>query len=384
MKKILLLSDFSREPDRLTIRGITNYKENGETWLMHSVPPSVRSDPSEIKNVLNLAKKFEVDAIFGAWPAVEEGRKPDIGIPIILKPYNHDIQDIPVFFSNSEEIGKMAADFFDSIGITNLSFSGIPKRIWSENREHCFRQHAHGKFFKGFHFSNTQTDYKKIVTWLQHLPKPVGILCCNDVNANMLTDICISEGFSIPEEIAILGIDNDEFLCNITTPTISSIRLDYEKAGYELASKIVEAVKKGTECSDVRHSPVCIVERQSTPQKMVIDKHVKQIIEYMQTHYMDGIKIQDAIADIPLSRRSIEIRFQRELGGTTMLEYLTLLKVNRMKELLLSSDSQIFNIAMESGFSESENIFRIFRKNVGCTPLEFRKSHSMDYPRKQT
>lgn len=375
MKKILLLSDFAREPDRQTIRGITNYKENNESWLMHSVPPSVRSDPDEIRNVLKLAKQLEVDAIFGAWPAIENEERPDIGIPIILKPYNIKVNDFTIFFSNSEEIGKMAADFFNAIGITNLSFSGIPKRIWSTERERYFKKYAHGTFFKGFHFSETQTDYKRIAFWLRQLPKPVGILCCNDVNAHMLIEICVSEGIRIPEDIAILGIDDDEFLCNITSPSISSIKLDYESAGYKLASRIVEAVDNGIECSDIRHSPVCIVERQSTPKKAKMDIYVSKIIEYMQAHYAEGIGIPDTIADIPLSRRSIEMRFRKEFGKMTMHKYLTQLKVSRMKELLLTTDSNVFSIAIESGFSESENIFRIFRKYAGCTPLEFRKSH---------
>lgn len=377
MKKILLLSDFAREPDRQTIRGITSYSENGESFSMHSVPTSVRSDPSEIRNILNLAKKLEVDAIFGTWPAIEGKKDPAIGVPIILKPYKQRVSGFPAFYSDSEKIGQMAADFFDSIGYTNLSFSGTPSRIWSTERRRHFKKNAHGTFFKGLQFSDAQMDYKKIVSWLNNLPKPVGILCCNDVNANMLADICVSEGIRIPEEVAILGIDDDEFLCNITTPSISSIRLDYEKAGYELAGKIVAASKRADrKCDDVRHSPLCIVERGSTPKKVFRDCYIQRIIDFMQKHYAEGISIKDAIADIPLSRRSIEIRFRKEFGSTTMLDYLTKIKVDRMEELLLTTDRPIFDIAIESGFSESENIYRTFRKNVGCTPMEFRKSHS--------
>lgn len=379
MKKILLLSDLSREPDRQTIRGITRFMEKNGGWVPYHIPPFMRNDRTYIDDIVDRAKSLDVDAIFGSWPAVENGGKVDLDIPIVLKPGRTRVKGFSEFCSDSEAIGRMAAEFFDHLGLKNVSTSGMHGMVWSAEREYFFRKNAKGNCCRGIRFSYSQTDYEKVSSWLKKLPKPVGIFCCNDVNAGMLTEICIGSGIRIPEDVSILGVDDDEFLCNITFPSISSIKLDYEDAGYRIASKIAACADSGDgENFTIINKPVRIVERNSTLPRTVCDPYVRSVIEFMESHYCEGIGIKDAIASVPLSRRSIEIRFKKELGSITMLKYLTGIKVNRMKELLLSTDSAVLDIAIESGFTESENIFRIFRKIAGCTPIEFRNARGQN------
>lgn len=375
MKKILFLSDLSREPDRQTIRGITRFMEKSGFWVPYHIPPFMRNDRTYVEDIVNRAKSLAVDAIFGSWPVVENGGKVDLDIPIVLKPGKTRVKGFSEFCSDSEAIGRMAAEFFADLGLKNVSTSGMHGMVWSAEREYFFRKNAKGNCCRGIRFSYSQTDYEKVSSWLKRLPKPVGIFCCNDVNASMLTEICIGSGIRIPEDVSILGVDDDEFLCNITSPSISSIKLDYEDAGYRIASRLAANADSGSkENFTIINKPVGIVERKSTLPRTVRDPYVRSIIEFMEAHFCEGIGIKEAIASIPLSRRSIEIRFKKEMGSITMLKYLTEIKLNRMKELLLATDATVLDIAIESGFSESENIYRIFHKIVGCTPIEFRNA----------
>lgn len=379
MKKILLLSDFSRDPDRQTIRGITRFRKNGECWIPYHVAPFMRYDSSRIEDIVIRAKSQNADAVFGAWPVVEDGKQIDLDIPIVLKPSRQRVRGFSEFRSDSDAVGKMAAEFFASLGLTNLSFSGMSGAVWSAERCECFKKYSKCSVLDGIRFSDAQVDYDKISAWLKKLPKPIGIFCCNDLNASMLIEICIGNGIRIPEEVAVLGVDDDEFLCNITSPSISSIRLDYEMAGYELASKLTEQIESGAKGVFVfTHNPVCIVERNSTPKRKVVDRYVKEVVDFMGEHFREGIDLKDALESIPLSRRSIEIRFKKEFGSMTMAGYLTKLKLDCLKHLLSTSSLSLLDAMAQSGFSEGENVYRLFRNKVGCTPAEYRASHNKD------
>lgn len=339
----------------------------------------MRYDSSRIEDIVVRAKSLNADAIFGAWPVVEDGKPIDLDIPVVLKPSRQRVSGFSEFRSDSDAIGKMAAEFFERLGFTNLSFSGMAGAVWSAERINCFKKYSKCAVLDGIRFSDAQVDYDKISAWLKKLPKPVGIFCCNDLNASMLIEICIGNGIRIPEEVAVLGVDDDEFLCNITSPSISSIRLDYEMAGYELASKLTEQIEAGTKGVFVfTHNPVCIVERNSTPAREARDKYVREVVSYMEAHFREGIGVRDAIASIPLSRRSIELRFKKEYGSITMIEYLTKLKLECLKHILATSFLSLPDAAAQSGFSEGENIYRLFKDKVGCTPAEYRASHNKD------
>ena len=194
--------------------------------------------------------------------------------------------------------------------------------------------------------------------------------------ARHVTEICLSSGIRIPDELALLGVDDDEFLCNISYPSISSIRLDFEKQGWEIGRAIFEMVGRGQVWVErVPIEPVRIVERMSTRRQEIQDAYVKQIAAFFEDHYQEAFSLDDALAAIPLSRRAIEIRFKKEMAPMTMLSYLETLRISQFRRLLRTTDLSIKEAAARSGFSDSTNVARLFRKYEGCTPSQYRNDH---------
>lgn len=376
MINILLLNDLSREPARQLVTGISRFGNSQGGWRFYQVPQEVYSKVDYMSNVISMVKNLDIDAIFGQWHGIDVDRVKKLGIPIFLYQRQEKILDFPIVRCDNEAVGKMAADHLMSLGIENITFCGINGVVWSRERLDAFRASIGDTMLEEFLSNDENTDWLSLRDWLEDLPKPVAIFACNDMMAKTLIEVCLSSGLKVPQEVAVLGVDDDSFICNITTPTISTVKLDFEGIGYKVGSKIERAILCGEYEEDViLHEPVRIIERESTPPLQIKDPYVRKVLDYLQKHYTEDISISDAIRDIPLSRRSIEIRFRKEMSGKTMLHTLTDLRIEKMKTLLEQTDEQVFNAAILSGFNESTNINRVFKASTGYAPREYRLIH---------
>lgn len=376
MINILLLNDLSREPARQLVTGISRFGNSQGGWRFYHVPQEVYSKVDYMSNVISMVKNLDIDAIFGLWHGIDVDRAKKLGIPIFLYQRQEKIMDFPIVRCDNEAVGKMAADHLMGLGIENITFCGINGVVWSRERLDAFRASIGDTMLEEFLSNDEDTDWLSLRDWLEDLPKPVAIFACNDVMAKTLIEVCLSSGLKVPQEVAVLGVDDDSFICNITTPTISTVKLDFEGIGYKVGSKIERAILCGEYEEDViLHEPVRIIERESTPPLQIKDPYVRKVLDYLQKHYTEDISISDAIRDIPLSRRSIEIRFRKEMSGKTMLHTLTDLRIEKMKTLLEQTDEQVFNAAILSGFNESTNINRVFKASTGYAPREYRLIH---------
>lgn len=376
MINILLLNDLSREPARQLVTGISRFGNSQGGWRFYQVPQEVYSKVDYMSNVISMVKNLDIDAIFGQWHGIDVDRVKKLGIPIFLYQRQEKILDFPIVRCDNEAVGKMAADHLMGLGIENITFCGINGVVWSRERLDAFRASIGDTMLEEFLSNDENTDWLSLRDWLEDLPKPVAIFACNDMMAKTLIEVCLSSGLKVPQEVAVLGVDDDSFICNITTPTISTVKLDFEGIGYKVGSKIERAILCGEYEEDViLHEPVRIIERESTPPLQIKDPYVRKVLDYLQKHYTEDISISDAIRDIPLSRRSIEIRFRKEMSGKTMLHTLTDLRIEKMKTLLEQTDEPVFNAAILSGFNESTNINRVFKASTGYAPREYRLIH---------
>ena len=177
----------------------------------------------------------------------------------------------------------------------------------------------------------------------------------------------------IPEEIALLGVDNDELMCNISDPPISSIELEVERGGYSIGRLIHQQIKKEHEGTfNIVINPIRIELRQSTEKHNIKDPYILEVVKYIESHYNSDLTIESLLAQIPLSRRNCEVKFKNALN-TSIYQYILNCRCNHLADLLLTTDRPLADLAMEVGFTDYNNIARIFKKFKGCSPIEYRQ-----------
>ena len=192
--------------------------------------------------------------------------------------------------------------------------------------------------------------------------------------ARQVTELCLLENIRIPEDISLLGVDNDEFMCNISSPTLSSIKLNFEKHGFELAKILFKMIRENTIWpARITVEAIGVVERMSTKPKIISDPYIREIVEFINHNYRQEIDIRKLVSFIPLSRRSIEMKFKKEMSPYTIISYITKLRLDFFCHLLESTTMPIKEAAEKSGFIETSNFSTIFKKHKGCTPSEYRR-----------
>ena len=377
MIKILLLTDYSQESERRLLNGFVKYTDTQGGCIFYPMSHLISNTKDNSKEIIQLAKKFKVDAILGLWPNIDTEEAKKLGIPIFLRTYKQEYPDFPMLTGHYKEFGAYAADYFIKQNFSNYAFIGFKDILWSKYR------------FKGFceqigSMKNTETscyevedfssEVQAISRWLHLLPKPVALFACNDFMARQVTELCLLENIRIPEDISLLGVDNDEFMCNISSPTLSSIRLNFEKHGFELAKILFKMIRDNKIWpARITVEAVGVVERMSTKHKIISDPYIREIVEFINHNYRQEIDIKKLVSFIPLSRRSIEMKFKKEMSPYTIVSYITKLRLDFFCHLLESTTMPIKEAAEQSGFIETSNFSTIFKKHKGCTPSEYRR-----------
>jgi LacI family transcriptional regulator len=173
-----------------------------------------------------------------------------------------------------------------------------------------------------------------------------------------------------------MGVDNDEMICNLSDPPITSILLDVEKGGFEAARLLHQMVKERRNVPfNIVVKPVRIEARKSTEKLVIQNNHVKTVVEYIENNYITLKSIDELVNLIPLSRRILEIKFKEEMG-TSIYQYIIRCRIDHLANLLITTNDTLFDVVLQSGFNDCKNISRIFKKYKNCTPYEFRQQNS--------
>ena len=246
MIKILLLTDYSLESERRLLNGFVKYTDTQGGCIFYPMSHLVNEDIDNSKEIIKYAKAFKVDAILGLWHNINEEKAKELNIPIFLRTYRKEYPGFPMLTGYYKEFGTYAGKYFTDQSFENYAFIGMKDILWSMSRCEGYREHIKrfNKKIYEYHVNDFQTELKDIASWLHSLPKPVALFACNDFMARKVTELCLIENIRIPDDISLLGVDNDEFMCNISSPTISSIRLNFEKHGYELASTLFQMINE--------------------------------------------------------------------------------------------------------------------------------------------
>ncbi|MDR1680335.1 MAG: DNA-binding transcriptional regulator [Prevotellaceae bacterium] len=383
MLRVILLTDFSEAYAQNLLRGIIRYSKHHEPWVVCKMPFSYRVEHA-VEGVLAWAKEWKADGIIAQFYNTDNvSIFREHGIAAIAQDFKARFCEIPNITGAHHETGRIGADYFIRKGFKNFAFYGFKDIVWSSERCEGFlcelRQHGlDGRFYE---YRNT--DFNKLwyyesaplVEWLKRLPKPVALMACDDNQGHHIAELCQQCGIKIPEEIALLGVDNDEAVCNLSDPPLSSINQAVEKGGYEAAQLMEQMIKR----PDIRHDdvvvvPTHVITRQSTDIYATTDKHISMVLRHIHQHTDRAFRIKELMQLIPLSRRPLETRFRQEIG-MSIYTYVTNLRIERFTRRLLESKSSIADIVEEMGFSNYKNIARLFKKVKGCTPSQFRRQN---------
>jgi len=383
MVRLIFLSDFTEAYAHHLLQGILTYakQKDQEAWVVCRMPPSYK-ETYGIKGVVEWAKKWDANAIIGRF-----NHDDDIdlfrrnGIIAIAQDFKRRFNNIPNITSNYHDTGKLAARFFIEKGYEHFAFYGYKDTVWSDERCEGFyegvKEAGYGKNFHTYTNQQLETlwyyDTTPLLNWLNQLPRQTAVFCCDDNQGNKITEICKSNRIQIPEHLAVLGVDNDTTLCELSDPPLSSVHLDIEAGGYETAELIMNLMtQKDFQPQDVIIKTTSIINRASTNSFATNDMYINEALEFIHSNLDKALNVTDLVKKLPLSRRLLEMRFKK-VTGRSVYNYIIYNRIEEFARKIHETDKPINEIATEMEFYNYSNLVQQFKQIKGCTPTEFRK-----------
>jgi LacI family transcriptional regulator len=304
----------------------------------------------------------------------------DLSLPVVDMTPSRLLPQAPWVKSDDAAVARLAAQHFFDRGFKNFGFCGDTRfNVSNLRRDYfkiCVRENGHPcHIFKPVDGAlNDDLEIDAIGRWLQELPKPVAVFAFNDGRGQQVLDGCRRAGLAVPEEVAVLGVDNDEVLCALSPPPMSSVILNPRRGGWEAAA-LLKRLMNGEKIPPAEHfiPPVDVAVRQSTDVLAVDDPQIARALRYIREHACDRIGVKEVLQHCPMARRVMETRFRRLLGRTPRQE-IARVRINFVKELLVGTSLPVAQIADRAGFNP-EYVSIIFKHETGLTPTAFRKKY---------
>ena len=380
--RLLFITDFTEQFAYRFLRGILDYSQGTEHWVVCKMPPSFKRKLG-MEGVVAWAKEWRADVVIAQFDPDDDVtlfRKN--GIIAMAQDYISKFTTIPNITGDYALNGTMAAEYFLSKGFTNFGFFGYNGVCWSDERCMAFRERLEKVAPEGMNFymydgQNIDNmwyyDQSELTAWLNALPKPIAIMACDDNQGNILIQACDLCGINVPFDVAIIGVDNDEILCNMSNPSMSTINVDIERGGAEAAAMAERMVNDLSYLGeDIVLKPLTVVERLSSSLFATNDKEVLMALRYIHANIDSKICVSDILGSVPISRRLLETRF-KNMTGMTIYNYISIKRIERFAQLLLSSNDSITDIAARLDEFDTKSISRRFKELKGCTPSEYRR-----------
>lgn len=311
-------------------------------------------------------------------------------VPIVDVSAARRLTAAPWVETDDAAIARLAFDHLRERGFERLAFCGLEGFNWSLWREQhfiacceaddievdVFRSRAAGALGA----VSPAKERVRLSRWLRGLAKPVGLLAAFDILAQMVLDQCRSDGIVVPDQVGVMGVDNDPLLCDLSSPSLTSIQPDAIGAG-RLAAQLLDRLMHAQPVKLEGHllSPLGVASRRSTDVFAVEDPMMRQAMEYIRDHACDGINVEDLLRVIPLSRRLLEYRF-RKATGRTPHEMIVRRRLDRVAWLLRETDLSLEAIAQQCGFEYPEYMNTLFKRTYGIPPGQFRRQTHPSQP----
>jgi LacI family transcriptional regulator len=290
----------------------------------------------------------------------------------------------PQVLPDNEAIGRMAAEHLLERGFRNFGYVGWQHELWSEQRRKAFKHAVTARGFKceALQIPNFNTlpelwdqFIDQVAKWIRAQPKPLGLMLCYDHIGPPVTQACRQAGVAVPEEVAIVGVDNEEVVCAICDPPLSSVCPNHEEVGYRGAA-LLDRMMSGAKVpvKPIIVEPRTLVVRQSSSASAIEDSVMSSALQMIREQACNGLQVADIARRISASRSVLQRRFREVLGRNVHSEILRV-QIDRAQDLLRTTELSVRTIAEKAGFKHPEYMATVFRSHVGITPAKYRQRH---------
>ena len=376
-KRIIVAVLASGAYGREAAEGAVEYSRSHGGWEIHLDGAS--NHPGSIERLRLAMREWRADGILGQLleprllRAIAGRRLPAVNISTSSR------TALPTVCLDHEAAGRMAARYLLDRGLRRLAFCGRGGVLYSARRQEGFVAEARAGGAEccafpppGTKESNWLRDYRALTRWLLRLPRPVGILCCDDQRGQDVLRACAKAGLRVPEEAAVLGVDNDAAVCSLCVPELSSVITPARRIGWE-AARLLDGILSGRRAprGPVLVAPAGIAARRSSDMLATDDADLGAALQFIHNHCGEPIRVGDVVAAVAVSRRSLERRFVGVLGRTPRQEILRE-RIERARSLLGETAMKVAAVAQASGFLRYARFARAFRAETGMTPSQYR------------
>ena len=385
--QVALLLPTSVKTCRELLRGILQYVHFHGPWNVHLI------EGREGEQKMLHPETWDCTGIIGTLNSIGPARRLLAAhVPAIctnrtdefINP-KHPLSRLSCVVCDSRPIGQRAADYFLGLKFVHFAFVGqVNSAKWSEERKTAFieqlRQEGISCEVYTVSSASARKDFgleqRDLCNWLKGLTKPVAIFAANDVRGRQVLDSCTKAGIAVPQEVAVLGVDNDELLCETSSPQMSSIQMSTEQAGFE-AARVLDGMMRGRQHGKFKQTVITygfshIVTRSSTATVLVSDALVARTLEFIRINANIPVKVEDLVQHLHASRRSLETRFKSVMGRTVYAEIMRL-RLERVQTLLRETPMSVEAIADSCGFNDASHLGKMFRQHFDMTLSAYRR-----------
>ena len=401
--RVAVLIESSRALGRGMIEGIASYSRLHGPWSMYFEPQGLGAAPPEWLStwdgdgiLARIDDQVMADAVLATGlPAIDlRGRLPNLELPFIG--------------GNNESITRLAFEHLRDRGLSRFAFCGVPAgqmRTLDLRRQH-FEQHVESAGFScdtytgepvreskrqripvrrisdagtpgipaaDFGHRGWEEEQTDLARWVASLPKPVGIMACHDPRGYQLVDACRRASVQVPDQAAIVAVDNDPVLCLMANPPMTSIDMDGVRVGYEAASRLHRMmIGEAGPTGPILLEPKRLIARRSSDMLAIDDLDIAKAVRFIRDHACDGIRVDSVVRHVAMSRSVFERRFKQILGRTPKAELLRI-QIDRARQLLTETDLGMAAIADQAGFSNEKYFSDAFFRQTKQRPTDFRR-----------
>jgi len=380
--RVALLIETSSSYGRGLLKGIARYSRLHGPWAFFLEPGGQEETPPPLRD-------WGIDGVITLFRTRRQARQV-LATRIPVVDLDFTLPDLVPWGVCNDEAGvaRTCAEHLFSRGLRHFGFVGWAEvadgiSLWESQRQEVFVETVKKAGYETSVYAWPARaadrawgrEQKSLARWLKALPKPVGVMASNDQRARHVLEAARTAGIRIPDDLAVIGVDNDETLCELSTPSISSVALDADTIGFQGAAMLARLMDgRRIPRRPELVPPLGVIARKSTDVLAMADPAVVTAVRFIEANISRPIRIADVLGVAQLSRKTLEVRFRRALGRTPH-EELQRRRLERVKTLLQQTDWPLKQIARAAGFTYVEHLHLIFRREVGMTPARFRAMH---------